>query len=82
MALKSEWGHTPREAVMATVIQWDDGLGVSYSYHDGAAEAHAIGPEYWPVIHALERASGMRMTSMCSQTGSCPAASSRLTQRP
>ncbi len=55
MALKSEWGHTPREAVMATVIQWDDGLGVSYSYHDGAAEAHAIGPEYWPVIHALER---------------------------
>jgi hypothetical protein len=55
MPPKTEWPHTPREAVMATIIPWDDRLGVSYSYHDGAAEAHAIGPQDWPIIRALER---------------------------
>lgn len=55
MPPRSEWPHTPGEAVLATIIPWDGGLGVSYSYPDGAAEAHAIGPQDWSVIHVLER---------------------------
>jgi hypothetical protein len=55
MPPKSAWPHTPREAVMATIIPWDDCLGVSYTYANGAAEAGPIGSEDWPVIRALER---------------------------
>lgn len=66
---KSQWAHTPREAVMATIIPWDDGLGVSYSYHDGAAEAHAIGPEDWPVIRAFENDGKLSFASKRARDG-------------
>lgn len=49
------WPHAPDEAIMAIIIAWDDGLGVSYSYRNGAAEAGPIGPTDWPVIGELER---------------------------
>jgi hypothetical protein len=55
MPPKSEWAPTPCEAVMATIIPWDGRVGVSYSYRNGDAEAHAIGPHDWRVIRALER---------------------------
>src|SRR5262249_28305484 len=42
------WPHAPDEAIMAIIIAWDDGLGVSYSYRNGAAEAGPIGPTDWP----------------------------------
>jgi hypothetical protein len=63
MPSKSEWVHTPREAVMATIIPWDRRLGVSYSYRDGAAEAGPLGPGDWPVIRALEREGRISFTS-------------------
>jgi hypothetical protein len=63
MPPKSEWPHAPREAVMATIIPWDERLGVSYSYSDGAAEAGPIGPGDWPVIRALERDGKISFTS-------------------
>jgi hypothetical protein len=55
MPPKSEWPHMPREAATAVIISWDDGLGVSYTYVNGEAEAGPIGPADWPVLRALER---------------------------
>jgi hypothetical protein len=55
--------HTPHEVVLAIIIPWDRGLGVSYTYHDGSAEAGAIGPTDWPVIRALERDGKLSFTS-------------------
>jgi hypothetical protein len=63
MLPRSNWPHAPREAVMATIIPWDERLGVSYSYSDGAAEAGPIRPGDWPVIHALERDGKISFTS-------------------
>jgi hypothetical protein len=63
MPPKSDWPHALCEAVMATIIPWDERLGVSYSYSDGAAEARPIGPEDWPVIRTLERDGKISFTS-------------------
>jgi hypothetical protein len=51
------------QAVAAIIIPWDGGLGVSYTYRDGFAEAGPIGPTDWPVIHALEREGKLSFTS-------------------
>jgi hypothetical protein len=40
---------------MAMIIPWDVGLGISYTYRDGSADAGPIGPTDWPVIGELER---------------------------
>jgi hypothetical protein len=55
MLTNSEWPHRIREAATAIIIPWDDGLGVSYTYVNGDAEAGPIGPADWPVIRMLER---------------------------
>jgi hypothetical protein len=55
--------RTHREAVLAIIIPWDGGLGVSYTYRDGSAEAGPIGPEDWPIIEALERDGKLSFTS-------------------
>jgi hypothetical protein len=60
---RSEWQHTPSEAVMAMIIPWDRGLGVSYTYSNGDAEAGPIGPEDWPVIRVLESEGKVSFTS-------------------
>jgi hypothetical protein len=37
--------HTPHEVVLAMIIPWDRGLGVSYTYRDGSAEAGRVREE-------------------------------------
>jgi two-component system, cell cycle response regulator DivK len=39
----------------AIIIPWGGGLGVSYTYINGDAEAAPIRPADWPVIRMLER---------------------------
>jgi hypothetical protein len=51
------------QAVVAIIIPWDSGLGVSYTYPSGAAEAGPIGPEDWPAIQALESEGKLSFTS-------------------
>jgi hypothetical protein len=53
--VQPNWPHARKQAVMAIIIPWDGGLGVSYSYRDGATEAGPIGATDWPIIRALER---------------------------
>ena len=48
---------------MAMIIPWDGGLGISYTYRDGSAEAGPIGPTDWPVIGELEREGKLSFTS-------------------
>jgi hypothetical protein len=48
---------------MAMIIPWDVGLGISYTYHDGSAEAGPIGPTDWPVVGELERGGKLSFTS-------------------
>ena len=49
-----DWARERHEAITAIIIPWDGGLGVSYAYHDGSAEAGPIGPTDWTVIGELE----------------------------
>ena len=58
--------RTPHEVVLAIIIPWDGGVGVSYTYRDGSAEAGRIGPTDWPVIRALERDGKLSFTSQKS----------------
>jgi hypothetical protein len=63
MSPQSEWPWKIADAIGATIIPWDEGLGVSYAYTDGAAEAHAIDSDDWPVLRALERDGKLSFTS-------------------
>jgi hypothetical protein len=45
------------DAVSARIIRWEGNrVGVSYTYADGAREAHAVGTDDWPVIKRLKAA--------------------------
>jgi hypothetical protein len=43
--------------VSALIIRLDGGrVGVSYTFADGAREAHAVGSDDWPMINKLKAA--------------------------
>lgn len=45
------WKHKADDAVSAEIVRWDGGrVGVSYTFADGAREAHAVGTDDWPII--------------------------------
>ena len=51
------WKHKIEDAVSALIVRWDGGrVGVSYTFADGAREAHAVGADDWPVIRKLRDA--------------------------
>jgi hypothetical protein len=51
------WKHTINDAVSALIVRWDGGrVGVSYTFADGAREAHAVRTDDWPVINRLKAA--------------------------
>jgi hypothetical protein len=56
-SVTSAWKHKIEDAVSALIVRWDGGrVGVSYTFADGAREAHAVGTDDWPTIKRLKAA--------------------------
>jgi hypothetical protein len=51
------WKHKIEDAVSALIVRWDGSrVGISYTFADGAREAHAVGTDDWRVIRKLRDA--------------------------